>query len=84
MFAAQEEFAVTAVDVIARRLRVAFLDSEASASILNRVIDIMAETLNWSEARKQQELSEAKRFLHIMTVGRSDEYNDDVDVENHE
>jgi glycerol-3-phosphate dehydrogenase len=77
-YAAQEEMAVTAVDVIARRLRLAFLDAEASERCAPRIVDILAETLHWDTARKEQELKDVKYFLHIMNVGRKDQFNDDV------
>lgn len=79
VYAVQEEMAVNAVDVVSRRLRLAFLDSEASNSSASRVVDIMGETLNWDESRKKKEMDELKYFLHTMTVGRKDEFNDDIE-----
>lgn len=40
---------MTAIDMIARRLRVAFLNVQAAQEALPMIIDIMAEELNWSE-----------------------------------
>eukprot|EP01114_Cavostelium_apophysatum_P010837 TRINITY_DN2496_c0_g1_i2.p1 TRINITY_DN2496_c0_g1~~TRINITY_DN2496_c0_g1_i2.p1 ORF type:complete len:457 (+),score=84.99 TRINITY_DN2496_c0_g1_i2:3-1373(+) len=70
VYAVEEEMACTAVDVLARRLRIAFLDVEASHECAPRVVDIMARVLNWDEERKRSELAEVERFLHYMTVGR--------------
>ena len=60
---AVREYACTAVDVIARRLRISFLNVVAAEEALPRIIDIMTEELKWSksEARKQHE--EAVKFL---------------------
>jgi len=47
------EYAVTAVDMIARRLRLAFLNVQAAQEALPTIVNIMAEELNWSEDEKQ-------------------------------
>lgn len=80
VYAATEEMATSAVDVMARRMRMAFLDAEASAHCANRVVDIMAETLHWDDARKKKEMDDLRFFLHTMTVGREDEFHDDIEV----
>lgn len=68
IYAVKEEYARTAVDVIARRTRLAFLDVEASLLAVNRVVDLMAKTLNWDEKRRQQEIESAKYYLNINAV----------------
>lgn len=50
---AVKEYACTAVDVIARRLRLAFLNTYAAYEVLDKVVDIMGEELNWSTAQKK-------------------------------
>lgn len=47
------EYACSAVDMIARRLRLAFLNVQAAQEALPTVIDIMAEELKWDEAEKK-------------------------------
>ncbi|KAE8750470.1 hypothetical protein FOCC_FOCC002764 [Frankliniella occidentalis] len=47
------EYACSAVDMIARRLRLAFLNNQAAQEALPTVIDIMAEELKWSEKEKK-------------------------------
>ena len=47
------EYACTAIDMIARRLRLAFLNNQAAQEALPAVIDIMAEELKWSEKEKK-------------------------------
>ncbi|XP_031763717.2 glycerol-3-phosphate dehydrogenase, mitochondrial isoform X2 [Galleria mellonella] len=57
------EYACTAVDMIARRLRLAFLNVQAAAEALPAVVEIMAEELKWSEAEKARQIKTASEFL---------------------
>ncbi|KAI9318350.1 FAD dependent oxidoreductase-domain-containing protein [Dichotomocladium elegans] len=70
-YACRQEYACTAVDVLARRTRLAFLNAEAALQALPRVVDIMAEELKWDEARKQQELKNGAAFLVTMGLAES-------------
>jgi glycerol-3-phosphate dehydrogenase len=54
-YAVRHEYAQTAVDVIARRTRLAFLNAQAALEALPRVIDIMATELAWDRSRKEVE-----------------------------
>lgn len=54
---AVKEYACTAVDVIARRLRLAFLNTYAAYEVLDKVVDIMSEELKWSAAEKKVYIS---------------------------
>jgi len=47
------EYAVTAVDMIARRLRLAFLNVQAAQEALPTIVNIMAEELNWNNDEKE-------------------------------
>ena len=47
------EYACSAIDMIARRLRLAFLNVQAAVEALPVVIEIMAEELKWDEAEKK-------------------------------
>ena len=67
-YAARMEYAAKAVDFIARRSRMSFLDTEATIESLPRVIDIMGEELDWSETRRQAEFEESINFLSSMGV----------------
>lgn len=60
----------TATDLISRRTRLAFLDAESALRALPRVIDVMAEELSWSEARKSQEWTDTVRFLQSMGLAQ--------------
>jgi glycerol-3-phosphate dehydrogenase len=65
-YAVRREYACTAVDVLARRLRLAFLNVHAALDALPRVVEIMAEELNWDAARQAKETEDAKAFLTTM------------------
>lgn len=60
---AVKEYARTAVDVIARRTRMSFLNVLAADEALPRIVEIMAGELKWSKSKQQEELERAKNFL---------------------
>ncbi|OAA63451.1 FAD dependent oxidoreductase [Niveomyces insectorum RCEF 264] len=66
----RSEAACTAADVLSRRTRLAFVDVDAARQALPRIIDIMAEELDWSEARRQSEWEHSLRHLESMGLGR--------------
>jgi len=59
-YAVRHEYAQTAVDVLARRTRLAFLNAQATLEALPKVIDIMAEELKWDKKRQDLEWRESK------------------------
>lgn len=65
-YSVREEYACTAVDVLARRTRLAFLNAEAALDALPKVIELMAEELDWSKTRQQKEFNEGTQFLETM------------------
>lgn len=64
--AVEQEYAQTAIDVLARRTRLSFLDAEAALAALPPVIDLMADKLHWTPSRKQSEWTESVKFLTTM------------------
>lgn len=58
-----KEFACTIEDILSRRTRLAFLNSEAAMEALPRVADIMATELGWSKKAKQAQIETAKAYL---------------------
>lgn len=65
-YAVRHEYAQTAVDVLARRTRLAFLNVQAALEALPSVIDIMGEELKWSKERREHEWGETVTFLASM------------------
>ncbi|BFZ61741.1 mitochondrial glycerol-3-phosphate dehydrogenase [Saitoella coloradoensis] len=65
-YACKSEYAETAVDVLARRTRLAFLNAQASLEALPKVIDIMAAEKNWDQKRKDNEWHDSVTYLLSM------------------
>jgi glycerol-3-phosphate dehydrogenase len=72
-YTCRREYACTAVDVLARRTRLSFLNAKAALESIPRVIDIMAVELGWTPERKKQEYEQAKTFLYSMGLSIKDE-----------
>jgi glycerol-3-phosphate dehydrogenase len=58
VWAARQELAQTALDVLARRTRLAFLDQAAAKAALPRVVGLLAAELGWDAARRSREITE--------------------------
>ncbi|KZF25821.1 mitochondrial putative glycerol-3-phosphate dehydrogenase [Xylona heveae TC161] len=65
-YAMKHEYAQTAVDVLARRTRLAFLNAQAALEALPRIIDMMGEELKWDSKRKALEWTDSVTFLGSM------------------
>lgn len=63
VFAVEQEYALTAVDVLARRTRLAFLNAEEARAALPAVLDLMAPLLGWDAAAREREHARATDFL---------------------
>jgi glycerol-3-phosphate dehydrogenase len=68
LYCAREEYACTAIDMLARRTRLAFLSHAASLKALPLIVDLMAGVLNWDTQQRQEELDNAKHFLDTMHI----------------
>ena len=62
-YATAVEYARTAVDVLARRTRLAFLNVEAARKALPVVVQIMGDELGWGERRREREVEVAMEYL---------------------
>ncbi|KAH8316275.1 hypothetical protein KR067_004130 [Drosophila pandora] len=58
------DFACTLEDMVARRLRVAFLNVQVAEAILPQVANIMAKELHWSQEEKNRQIHKTRAFLH--------------------
>ncbi|KAJ2694332.1 mitochondrial glycerol-3-phosphate dehydrogenase [Coemansia sp. RSA 1285] len=65
-YAVQYEYALSVVDVVGRRLRLAFLDAQAARESLPKIVDIMAGELGWDESRKRAERRKGLEYLTTM------------------
>eukprot|EP01129_Flabellula_baltica_P000652 TRINITY_DN10625_c0_g1_i1.p1 TRINITY_DN10625_c0_g1~~TRINITY_DN10625_c0_g1_i1.p1 ORF type:complete len:757 (-),score=189.99 TRINITY_DN10625_c0_g1_i1:1154-3424(-) len=73
LYSVEREFAQRAVDFIARRSRIAFVDAQKASEVLPRVIEIMGDALNWSPERRVDEEELAKEFLVTMGLPKNSE-----------
>jgi glycerol-3-phosphate dehydrogenase len=80
-YAVRHEYAQTAVDVIARRTRLAFLNAQAALEALPKVIDLMAEELSWNSTRKAKEWTDSVSFLASMGLPENKQKLTREDVE---
>ncbi|KAF2178086.1 glycerol-3-phosphate dehydrogenase mitochondrial precursor [Zopfia rhizophila CBS 207.26] len=65
-YCVRHEYAQTATDIIARRMRLAFLNAQAALEALPTVIDLMSEELQWDSKRKEREWKDAVAYLGSM------------------
>ncbi|KAJ7491186.1 FAD dependent oxidoreductase-domain-containing protein [Mycena latifolia] len=65
-YAVRHEYALTPIDVLARRTRLSFLNAHAALEALPRVADIMAVELHWSRAEKARQVARSIAFLASM------------------
>jgi glycerol-3-phosphate dehydrogenase len=68
LFAVEQEYALTAVDVLARRTRLAYLDAKAAADATPAVVELMAGPLGWDAKRKAAEVAGVVAFLRTMVA----------------
>lgn len=64
----KNEYAFHASDIIARRMRLAFVDQEAALKVLPKLIDMMAQEFLWDDGEKDREKAKALAFLETMKV----------------
>ena len=67
-YAVHNEYAQTAVDVLARRTRLSFLNSNIALDVLPRVVEIMGDELGWTRRRRAEEMRNAEYFMESMGV----------------
>ncbi|CAN7130785.1 hypothetical protein HID58_028165 [Brassica napus] len=70
-YCARNEYCESAVDFIARRCRIAFLDTNAAEKALKRVVEILASEHKWGKTRQMQELKMAKEFLQTFKSSKN-------------
>lgn len=66
IYACRHEHAQSAIDVLARRTRLAFLSVQAARDALPRVIELMSKELGWTSAECEKQKRETEKFLESM------------------
>ncbi|KAG9048637.1 mitochondrial glycerol-3-phosphate dehydrogenase [Tulasnella sp. UAMH 9824] len=79
-YATQHEYAQTAIDFIARRSRLSFLNAGTALDVLPRVIQLMGDDLNWSTARRRTEWVKARDFLVSMGLPPSQNVQEELEA----
>lgn len=75
-YCARQEFCESAVDFIARRSRLAFLDTDAAGRALPRIVEILAAEHKWDKARQKLEINLAKEFLATFKSSQNAQFHD--------
>ncbi|XP_068645761.1 glycerol-3-phosphate dehydrogenase SDP6, mitochondrial [Aristolochia californica] len=75
-YCARHEYCESVVDFIARRSRLAFLDTDAASRAVPRVIQILAAEHKWDRIRQKQELEQAKLFLQTFKSSHNAQFHD--------
>ncbi|HCU25889.1 MAG TPA: glycerol-3-phosphate dehydrogenase [Deltaproteobacteria bacterium] len=63
IYAIRQELGTTATDVLARRMRLAFLDIAAARNALPRTVEIMGQELGWDIKRQHEEIQNFEEYL---------------------
>ncbi len=63
VYGVREEGAQTAIDILARRMRLAFLDQKVAVQVLPRVIEMMQKELKWNATRQEDERNKALHYF---------------------
>lgn len=77
-YCARHEYCESAVDFIARRSRLAFLDTDAAGRALPRIIEILAAEHNWDKSKKKEELEKGKGFLETFKSSKNAQFHDGI------
>ena len=67
VYGARHEYARTTADVLWRRLRLGMLDEEDTAAAIDRVAELLAAELGWSDEQRERDQAEARSLLTAPT-----------------
>ncbi|KAK6136194.1 hypothetical protein DH2020_030085 [Rehmannia glutinosa] len=75
-YCARHEYCESVVDFIARRSRLAFLDTDAATRAVPRIVQILAAEHKWDKSRQKQELQKAQEFLETFKSSKNAQFHD--------
>ncbi|EYU39630.1 hypothetical protein ABFS82_06G187100 [Erythranthe guttata] len=75
-YCARHEYCESVVDFIARRSRLAFLDTDAANRAVPRIIQILAAEHKWDKSRQKLELQKAQEFLETFKSSKNAQFHD--------
>lgn len=70
VYAVQNEYCMTAIDFLARRSRLVFLDASAAEKALPKVVELMGTELKWDKRRCKEETDNALKFISTFSSGK--------------
>lgn len=76
IYACRNEFAARVEDVIARRVRLAFIDNRAAFDSLPSIVETMARELRWSKKQAMIECLRAASFLDEMGLSLNEPFQE--------
>nr|WP_290224938.1 FAD-dependent oxidoreductase [Trichocoleus desertorum] len=68
IYGARYESARSASDMLCRRTRLSFLNSDAAQAALPRVLQLLEQTLHWNQTQKQADLDYSMNYLRIFSA----------------
>jgi glycerol-3-phosphate dehydrogenase len=71
IFSCEQEYAQTAVDVLARRTRLAFLNADSARQAIPGVVELMGNFYGWNGTRRKVEVERAHSYISGMEVSYS-------------
>lgn len=69
VYCIENEYCLTAMDFLARRIRLVFLDSKGALAALPHVVNVMSKQLNWSKARTKKEMEDGVKMIETFSCG---------------
>ncbi|CRG99863.1 FAD-dependent glycerol-3-phosphate dehydrogenase, putative [Plasmodium relictum] len=68
IYATRYEFATKISDIIGRRFRLGFIDSEISSKIIGRTADLLKDELHWNTDQMNSHINEAKEYINSLSL----------------
>lgn len=65
LYAIRQEYALHPIDIVARRIRLALINFKSAQSAVIPIAEIMAKELNWTEEKKNIEISNTLNELRV-------------------
>ncbi|GAW80754.1 FAD-dependent glycerol-3-phosphate dehydrogenase [Plasmodium gonderi] len=68
VYASRYEFASTVSDIIGRRFRLGFIDSDVANKVISKIANIMKDELSWSRDQMNQNVQDAKVYISSLSL----------------
>ncbi|SBT79406.1 FAD-dependent glycerol-3-phosphate dehydrogenase, putative [Plasmodium malariae] len=68
VYATRYEFASTISDIIGRRLRLGFIDTQVSNQAIKRIAKLLKNELKWSDDQMNKNIDEAEKYISSLSL----------------